>query len=416
VQIVAYAAVDDVGRAINPLILHGQTHGGIAQGVGQGLLENSYYEPDTGQLLSASFMDYALPRADTLPNLATALSGFPAPTNRLGVRSGGEGGTTPALAAVINTIVDALAELGVHHVEMPATTRAGVACHFRLDAQPPWFNANSRGSARREAFSMNEHALRKLISAVKAGRTSRRSFMRTMVGLGLTAPFASQLLAHAGLAQSPMSGEYKPSRAGGCGALITLFWQAPTSLNPQFAVGAKDVEGAGIFYEPLASWDPDGNLVPMLAAEIPNIENGGVAADGMSVTWKLKTGVEWHDGQPFTADDVVFNRGYASDPARAATTIGIYQDVEVEKVDTYTVLVRFKTPTPFWAGRANTLIIPKHLFAPYKGANSREAPANLKPVGTGPYQFVDFAPGAFVKASAIRPTMCPIGRISTWSS
>jgi carbon-monoxide dehydrogenase large subunit len=103
------------------LILHGQTHGGIAQGVGQALFENSYYEPETGQLLAASFMDYAMPRADTLPNLATALSEVPAPTNRLGVRSGGEGGTTPALAAVINAIVDALAELGVRHVEMPAT-------------------------------------------------------------------------------------------------------------------------------------------------------------------------------------------------------------------------------------------------------------------------------------------------------
>jgi aerobic carbon-monoxide dehydrogenase large subunit len=107
--------------AINPLILHGQTHGRIAQGVGQALLENSYYEPETGQLLAASFMDYGVPRADTLPFLATALSEVPTPTNRLGVRSGGEGGTTPALAAVINAIVDALAELAVRHVEMPAT-------------------------------------------------------------------------------------------------------------------------------------------------------------------------------------------------------------------------------------------------------------------------------------------------------
>jgi carbon-monoxide dehydrogenase large subunit len=121
VQIVRYAAVDDVGRAINPLILHGQTHGGIAQGVGQALLENSYYEPQNGQLLTASFMDYAMPRADTLPLLATALSEVPAPTNRLGVRSDGEGGTTPALAVVINAVVDALAELGVRHIEMPAT-------------------------------------------------------------------------------------------------------------------------------------------------------------------------------------------------------------------------------------------------------------------------------------------------------
>jgi peptide/nickel transport system substrate-binding protein len=168
---------------------------------------------------------------------------------------------------------------------------------------------------------MNEQVLREFITAVKAGRVSRRTFTRTMVGLGLTASFVGQLRAHAGLAQSPTPVEYTPTQAGGGGALRTLFWQAPTLLNPHFAVGAKDAEGAGIFYEPLAAWDPDGNLVPVLAAEIPDIENGGVAADGMSVTWKLKTGVQWHDGRPFTADDVVFNWEYASDPATAATTM-----------------------------------------------------------------------------------------------
>jgi len=137
VEIVDYTAVDDVGRAVNPMIVHGQTHGGIAQGVGQALLEHSHYDPETGQLLAASFMDYAMPRADIFPELKTALSEVPSPTNRLGVRSGGEGSTTPALAAVINAIVDALSELGVRHVEMPATservwraiqaTRAGAA-------------------------------------------------------------------------------------------------------------------------------------------------------------------------------------------------------------------------------------------------------------------------------------------------
>jgi carbon-monoxide dehydrogenase large subunit len=121
VEIVGYAAVDDVGRAINPMILHGQTHGGIAQGVGQAMLEYSHYDPETGQLLAGSFMDYAMPRAITFPSFKTALSEVPAPTNRLGVRSGGEGGTTPALAVVVNAIVDALAEFGVRHVEMPAT-------------------------------------------------------------------------------------------------------------------------------------------------------------------------------------------------------------------------------------------------------------------------------------------------------
>jgi len=245
---------------------------------------------------------------------------------------------------------------------------------------------------------MTERELRKLITAVKAGRVSRRVFIRRMVGLGLTAPLASRLLAHAGLAQATPA-EYKPAKAGGGGALRVLFWQAPTLLNPHFAVGTKDQEGARIFYEPLAAWDPDGNLVPVLAAEIPEIENGGVATDGMWVIWKLKKDVQWHDGRPFTADDVVFNWEYAADPATAATTIGSYQNITVERLDPLTVRVRFKKPTPFWADAfvgVNGMIIPKHLFEPYKGANSRAAPADLKPVGTGPYRFVEFKPGDLV--------------------
>ena len=247
---------------------------------------------------------------------------------------------------------------------------------------------------------MSEQELRNLIAAVRAGRVSRRAFVYRMVGLGLTAPFASRLLAHAGMAQTVTRVDYKPTKAGGGGALKLLFWQAPTLLNPHFAVGTKDQEGSRIFYEPLAAWDPDGNLVPVLAAEIPEIENGGVAPDGMSVTWKLKRDVAWHDGRPFTADDVVFNWEYATDPATAATTIGSYQNVTVEKIDPLTVRVRFTKPTPFWAdafiGQFG-MIIPKHLFEPYKGANSRAAPADLKPVGTGPYRFVDFKPGDLVK-------------------
>src|SRR5215813_11948800 len=247
---------------------------------------------------------------------------------------------------------------------------------------------------------MTERELTELIASVKAGCMSRRAFVHKMVGLGLTAPLATRMLAHAGLAQTAPLTDYKPAKAGGGGALKLLFWQAATLLNPHFAVGAKDQEGSRIFYEPLAAWDPNGILEPVLAAEIPDIENGGVAADGMSVTWKLKTDVKWHDGHPFTADDVVFNAEYASDPATAATTIGSYKDTKVEKVDDHTVRIRFAKPTPFWADAfvaARGMIIPKHLFADYSGAKSRDAPANLKPVGTGPYKFVDFKPGDVVR-------------------
>ena len=120
VEIVRYTTVDDVGRAVNPLILHGQAHGGIAAGVGQALWELCDYD-EAGQQRAATFMEYALPRADQLPPLATEISEVPSTSNPLGLRGGGEGGTTPALAAVVNAIVDALAELGVEHLEMPAT-------------------------------------------------------------------------------------------------------------------------------------------------------------------------------------------------------------------------------------------------------------------------------------------------------
>jgi peptide/nickel transport system substrate-binding protein len=247
---------------------------------------------------------------------------------------------------------------------------------------------------------MDERQLRELIAQVKTGRMSRRRFVQTMVGLGLTAPLASQMLAYSGVAQAQPASAYKPSRRGGGGPLKMLWWQGATLLNPHFAVGTKDQEGSRIFYEPLAGWDQDGNLIPMLAAEIPSLENGGLARDGMSVNWKLKKGVQWHDGAPVTADDLVFNWAYANDPATAAVTIGTYKDVVVEKLDSHTVRVRFKKPTPFWADAfvgTRGMIIPRHLFEPYRGAKSREAPANLRPVGTGPYRFTDFKPGDMVR-------------------
>jgi carbon-monoxide dehydrogenase large subunit len=122
VEIVGYCAVDDVGRAVNPMILDGQTHGAIAQGVGQALWEEVVVHPASAQVLTGSFMDYAMPRADGLPSFATELMEIPSPTNPLGIRAGGEGGTTPALGAVINAVVDALSSFGVTHLEMPATS------------------------------------------------------------------------------------------------------------------------------------------------------------------------------------------------------------------------------------------------------------------------------------------------------
>ncbi|HUL68532.1 MAG TPA: peptide ABC transporter substrate-binding protein [Burkholderiaceae bacterium] len=249
---------------------------------------------------------------------------------------------------------------------------------------------------------MEERDLRHLIEEVRSGKVSRRAFIARMVSLGLTAPLASQMLMHAGIAQAKPPLIYKPTKRGGGGALKTLWWQGATLLNPHFATGTKDQEGSRIFYEPLAGWDNDGNLVAILAAEVPSIGNGGLAKDGRSVTWKIKKDVQWHDGKPLTADDVVFTWQYASNPETATVTIGSYKDVKAVKVDSHTVRVEFQKPTPFWANAfvgAFGAIIPKHLFGEFTGSKSRDAPTNLKPVGTGPYKFVDFKPGDMVRGA-----------------
>jgi carbon-monoxide dehydrogenase large subunit len=121
VRIVKWSGVDDVGLAVNPLILHGQTHGAAACGIGQALLEDCAYDRKSAQMLAGSFMDYAVPRADFLPSFDCELVEVPATSHKFGIRPGGEGGTTPALGACINAVVNALSELGVKHVEMPAT-------------------------------------------------------------------------------------------------------------------------------------------------------------------------------------------------------------------------------------------------------------------------------------------------------
>jgi len=121
VEITRYSVVDDVGRCINPLIVHGQSHGGIAQGVGEAMWEECVVDPGSGQPLSGSFMDYGMPRSDNLPSFAVRIVEVMSPTNPFGIKAGGEGGCTPALAVVISAILDALAPLGVRDLTMPAT-------------------------------------------------------------------------------------------------------------------------------------------------------------------------------------------------------------------------------------------------------------------------------------------------------
>ncbi len=121
VQVVRYVVCDDVGKAVNPMIVRGQVHGGVAQGLGQATLERTAYDPSSGQLLSATFMDYAVPRADDLPDIEVELIEVPCLSNPLGVKGAGEAGAVGSPPAVINAVIDALADSGVTHVDMPAT-------------------------------------------------------------------------------------------------------------------------------------------------------------------------------------------------------------------------------------------------------------------------------------------------------
>ena len=182
--------------------------------------------------------------------------------------------------------------------------------------------------------------------------------------------------------------------------LKLLYWQAPTILNPHLSNGFKDSEASRITLEPLASFDAVGDLKPFLAAEIPSLENGGVASDGTAVTWTLRSDVLWSDGTPFTAEDVAFTYDLLSNPEVGSTTAGTYETIEsVEALDPTTVKITFKEPNPAWSlvfTGTTGMILPAHAFKDFNGDNVRSAPANLQPIGTGPYQVTTFNPGDVV--------------------
>src|SRR5262249_13572596 len=235
-------------------------------------------------------------------------------------------------------------------------------------------------------------ALRELIDQVARGRVTRRRFTQAMIGLGLTAPMAAGLLASAGVVTAqPRESGPAPARRGGGGGLRILLWERPTLLHPHFGRGLRDVTATRLFYEPLAAPAPDGTFFPVLAAEIPTLKNGGLAKDGQWVVWRLKKNVVWHDGTPFTADDVVFNWSFAVDPANATSDRAAFEEVSrVEKIDDHTVKVVYKKPEPFWAAVFTSGgLLPRHIFAPLRGTTSRDAIGMIKPVGTGPYKLVE---------------------------
>jgi peptide/nickel transport system substrate-binding protein len=226
---------------------------------------------------------------------------------------------------------------------------------------------------------------------------SRREFLR-LSAVSTTAT----LLAACGISPAPTAAPIsptllptaQPTGRGSGGTLKLLYWQAPATLNPHLSANQADWDAGRVTYEPLADFDKAANLVPFLAEEIPSLANGGVATDGKSVTWKLKQGVHWSDGQSFTADDVLFTYQFATNPAVQAKSIGTFAAVKsVDVIDPYTVRVNFKDVTPGWAVpfvSSNGVILPRHIFEAYNNENAAKAPANLVPIGTGPYKVSAF--------------------------
>jgi peptide/nickel transport system substrate-binding protein len=175
-------------------------------------------------------------------------------------------------------------------------------------------------------MAIAEPELRQWVCRVVEGKASRRQFMRRMLGLGLSAPFVANLLA----TYTPATAQgarvvpsvFSPTKRGGGGRLRLLWWQAPTIANVHLSTGTKDNDASRVVHEPLAGFNRDGEFIPVLAEEIPSFDNGGLSRDGTGVSWRLKKAVVWHDGKPFTADDVIFTWEYAADPATGAVTSG----------------------------------------------------------------------------------------------
>ncbi|MEO1312761.1 MAG: peptide ABC transporter substrate-binding protein [Pseudomonadota bacterium] len=192
---------------------------------------------------------------------------------------------------------------------------------------------------------------------------------------------------------------------GGDGQLNIIYWQAPSTMNPFLSGGTKEVEAASMVIEPLASYDQNGNIVPRLVEELPTVENGGVAADLTSITWKIKPGILWSDGTPFTAADPVFTWQYCTHPEGGCSQSSYFDGVSsVEAVDDLTVKINFTEPKPYpytaFAG-AESPIIQAAQFADCLGAKAPECTdANFAPIGTGPFVVTDFKPNDVITLEA----------------
>ena len=185
------------------------------------------------------------------------------------------------------------------------------------------------------------------------------------------------------------------AQRGRDGQLNILYWQAASTLNPYLSGGTKDIESASMVVEPLAHFDEAGNLVPVLVEEIPTIENGGVAADFTSITWKIRKDILWSDGTPLTAHDAVFSGEYCLHPDAGCNATSNFTDVQsLEAVDDHTLKITYSRAKPFpYAPLVGSTapVIQKAQFENCVGARSQECTEeNFGPVGTGPFMVTEF--------------------------
>jgi peptide/nickel transport system substrate-binding protein len=251
---------------------------------------------------------------------------------------------------------------------------------------------------------------------LRTGKITRREFTLRALALGVGMPIISFILradtasattetstggrhigwgvAAQGTAGPPAEGMDGRTRGEG-GELKLIQWQAPSMLSPHVSTGEKDYLAAQPIMEPMMRYLPDGTLIPNLITEVPTVENGLLGEDLKSVTYKLLDGVTWADGEPLTADDVVFTWQWVVEPANAATSAGVYTSIEsIKAVDPQTVQVSFAEPNANWfephAG-AWGAIYPKHVLDVEDGKAAHDA-FLLNPVGTGPYKIESFSP------------------------
>ncbi len=187
--------------------------------------------------------------------------------------------------------------------------------------------------------------------------------------------------------------------------LKILYWQAPSTLNPYLSSGTKDNEAASMVIEPLANYDENGAMAPVLAVQIPTLENGGIAEDSKSITWQLKPEIVWSDGTPFTAHDVVFTGEYCKNEELGCSSKANFEDVAYfEALDDLTVRITFSTIKPFPYGPfigATSPIIQKEQFKHCLGLRAQECTEqNFGPIGTGPFKVDEFRANDVVSYSA----------------